>query len=169
MDYNIIRVTDDEEIAAVVELADQIWHQHFIPIIGEQQVDYMLDKFQSHAAIASQLESGFEYYIVQLDRHRSAYLGLLPDPDNAKMMISKLYVHSSARGRGVGSYLLGFVESECGKRAINTIWLTVNRFNHAPVNWYYRRGFIKVDEVKKDIGGGFVMDDFIMQKQLQPA
>ena len=47
MDAEIIRVTDQHEIAAVSALAEEIWRQHFIPIIGEAQVKYMLAKFQS--------------------------------------------------------------------------------------------------------------------------
>jgi hypothetical protein len=62
--------------------------------------------------------------------------------------------------------MLDFVESECKQRNLNTIWLTVNRFNHGPVEWYSRNGFETVDEVKKDIGGGFFMDDYIMEKKI---
>ncbi|UCB54841.1 MAG: GNAT family N-acetyltransferase [Thiotrichales bacterium] len=162
----IHRITSDSDITAVAELADEIWHEHFIPIIGDQQVDYMLEKFQSPAAIAEQLQSGFEYYIAAIDKRYVGYMGLVPDPPNGTMMISKIYVKREARGDGIGKRLLQLVETECNQRRIDTIWLTVNRFNHAPIEWYRRKGFFVVDEVKKDIGGGFYMDDFIMRKRL---
>jgi GNAT superfamily N-acetyltransferase len=82
-------------------------------------------------------------------------------------MISKLYVTKDQRGGGVGSGLLRFTESEGQTRHLTTLWLTVNRFNDGPIQWYLRKGFNKVDEVKKDIGGGFYMDDFIMEKYLK--
>ena len=163
----IRKISSDTDITAVAELADEIWHEHFIPIIGDQQVEYMLEKFQSPVAIAEQLRSGFEYYIAAINKKHVAYMGLVPDPPNGKMMISKIYVKREARGGGIGKRLLQLVEMECNKRRIGTIWLTVNRFNHAPIEWYRRNGFSVVDEVKKDIGGGFYMDDFIMQKQLR--
>ena len=163
----IRKVIGDDDIAAVAELADEIWHEHFVSIIGEPQVDYMLEKFQSPSAIAAQLESGYEYYIASADGQSAGYTGLIPDPANRRMMISKLYVRLDARGTGLGSGLLEFAGEECRKRGIDTIWLTVNRFNHQPVDWYRRKGFSVVDEVKKDIGAGFFMDDFIMEKKLR--
>ena len=59
----ILTTTTDEEIKAVAVLANEIWHQHFIPIIGEAQVDYMVEKFQSYPAISNQIKKdGYEYF-----------------------------------------------------------------------------------------------------------
>jgi GNAT superfamily N-acetyltransferase len=93
----------------------------------------------------------------------------VPDVSNKKMMISKIYLRSRARGNGIGNHILDYVEDECKKRNFNKIWLTVNRFNHDPIEWYSRKGFETVDKVKKDIGGGFFMDDYIMEKQITLA
>jgi len=92
---------------------------------------------------------------------------LVPDVANNKMMISKIYLRDSARGMGIGSKLLNFIENECSKRTLNKLWLTVNHFNAGPIEWYKQKGFEIIDEVKKDIGGSFFMDDYIMEKQLQ--
>ena len=166
MDCSITSVVSDSDIAVVAELADRIWNEHFIPIIGEQQVEYMLGKFQSVPAITSQLQSGFEYYIAATGGKPVGYTGLVPERAADKMMISKLYVQRDARGSGIGGRILQFVEQECYKRGIATVWLTVNRFNLEPIEWYRHKGFSIADEVRKDIGGGFFMDDYIMEKQL---
>lgn len=162
----IFRVKKNKEIMAVAELADEIWRQHFTSIIGEDQVNYMLDKFQSPGAISGQVESGAEYYLVTVGVQPVAYLCLIPEPADGKMMLSKIYVKQEARGTGVGNLILKFAEAECNNHDINTLWLTVNRFNNDTVKWYRQKGFNVVDEVKKDIGGGFYMDDFIMEKQV---
>jgi GNAT superfamily N-acetyltransferase len=162
----ISKVAKQLEVAAVAELAEEIWREHFTPIIGADQVAYMLDRFQSAGAISSQLDSGTEYYMTSVDGTPVGYTALIPDEPNSRLMISKLYVKRDLRGGGVGSGLLRFIESECDIRNITTLWLTVNRFNDGPIQWYLRKGFQKVDEVKKDIGGGFYMDDFIMEKRL---
>jgi len=150
----------------VAELAEVIWRDHFTPIIGAAQVAYMLDKFQSAQAISAQLAAGTEYYTASVDGIAVGYTALVPDAANGRLMISKLYVRRDRRGGGLGSGLLRFIESEGEKRALSILWLTVNRFNDGPIQWYLRKGFHKVDEVKKDIGGGFYMDDFIMEKPL---
>ena len=53
----VIPVSNIELIYSVTAVADEIWHQHFVPIIGEEQVDYMLDKFLSPDAFSSRFFS----------------------------------------------------------------------------------------------------------------
>ena len=113
MEHKITRVTNETDTAAVAGLADEIWHEHFIPIIGEPQVNYMLNKFQSSSAIASQRQSGTEYYLVATDDLYAGYMGLVPDHQNRKMMISKLYVRREARGTGIGGLLLDCGPARC--------------------------------------------------------
>lgn len=166
MNISLVKVESSSDIATIVALAREIWHQHFTPIIGTPQVEYMLEKFQSVEAISTQLETGMEYYIATLDKKPVGYTGLLPDIENNTMMISKIYLRENNRRAGIGTHLLNFIENECKDRELGKIWLTVNRFNHAPIEWYSKKGFKTVDEVKMDIGNGFFMDDYIMEKQL---
>ena len=159
----IQQVSETDDIAAVARLADEIWHEHFVSIIGVQQVDYMLEQFQSPQAISSQIGAGVEYYLSSSDNNLTGYLALIPDQPGEKMMISKIYIRREDRGRGIGSFLLDFVQRKCMQRRLDTIWLTVNRHNAGTIEWYRKRGFVITNEVKKDIGVGFYMDDFIME------
>jgi ribosomal protein S18 acetylase RimI-like enzyme len=163
---NILKVESSSQVDAVAKLAREIWEQHFTPIIGHAQVEYMLNKFQSSKAIVSQLDEGWEYYLVMREKEYVGYTGLVPNVLDSKMLISKIYVKNSVRGSGVGNQLLDFIEETSRARNFNTVWLTVNRFNDSTVKWYFRHGFITVEEIKKDIGGGFFMDDFIMEKKI---
>jgi len=163
----LTRVENNKDIALVVMLAKEIWHQHFTPIIGIAQVEYMLDKFHSAAAIAEQLDEGWQYYLAMLDGHSVGYTAVIPDIENHRMMLSKLYVLQAARRQGVGKTVLDFIEQKCRNDKIDTLWLTVNRGNAAPIDWYRKRGFEIVKEEVKDIGEGFVMDDYIMQKSIR--
>ena len=126
----------------------------------------MVGKFQSLEAITKQIADGWEYYIVREDGHDLGYTGLVPDRQISKLQLSKLYILASARGKGVGVRLLNFIEQKCREEGFTTLWLTVNRFNTDPIAWYKKRGFVTVDEVKMDIGNGFVMDDYIMEKTI---
>lgn len=162
----MFKVETDSQIDSVAKLAREVWQQHFTPIIGVAQVEYMLNKFQSKKAIASQIAKGWEYYIATREMEYVGYIGLVPNVLGSKMLLSKIYVKSCAQGNGVGNQMLDFVEENSRARDFNMVWLTVNRFNNSTVEWYIRHGFITVDEVKKDIGGGFFMDDFIMEKRI---
>jgi GNAT superfamily N-acetyltransferase len=167
MPVEINPVSTPEDIAVVARLAQEIWSQHFTPIIGASQVDYMLGKFQSVEAIMSQVDSGWEYYLAVIDNEAVGYAGLVPDISNKRLMLSKIYVRQSARGQGVGKSILDYVERKCRSEGLATLWLTVNRFNDGPISWYQKCGFVTVDEVKKDIGSGYFMDDYIMEKSIK--
>jgi GNAT superfamily N-acetyltransferase len=167
MTVEIIHVSTPDKIAAIERLAQEIWPQHFTPIIGASQVVYMLGKYQSAEAIFCQIKSGWEYYVVMVDNEMVGYAGLVPDVDAKSLMLSKIYVKKSARGKGVGKSILDFVERKCKLEEFSTLWLTVNRFNSGPISWYEDRGFVTIDAVKKDIGGGFIMDDYVMERKIK--
>lgn len=152
----------DEHIAEVARLARAIWQEHYVSIVGQEQVDYMLEKFQSETAIAEQLAGAYEYYIVRCYGRSTGYMAIVPNTSDASLMLSKIYIVKSARGRGLGKQALGFVEDLCRQRGIKTIWLTVNKNNAHSIAWYVRMGFANAGPILQDIGGGFVMDDFKM-------
>jgi ribosomal protein S18 acetylase RimI-like enzyme len=164
---NLQNVQSVEQILEVVRLAREIWQEHYVPIIGQKQVDYMLEKFQSQQAVAAQLCESYEYYLVINDRQSKGYVAVVPNGSEPSLLISKLYVRKSERGQGLGKEMLRFVEDLCRERGIEKIWLTVNKNNADSVAWYSRMGFKNVGPIVQDIGGGFVMDDFRFEKTIE--
>ena len=57
-----IEKVEPSRVEALAEVANGIWHEYFTPLLGIEQVEYMVDKFQSVKGITSQLDSGYEYY-----------------------------------------------------------------------------------------------------------
>lgn len=165
---DISRVRSEGQISDVVELAREIWTDHYVPIIGQEQVDYMLGKFQSEKAIASQLEDGYEYYIVSHGGRIVGYLAIVPETVADRLVISKIYVLRSGRGHGFGRGMLEFAEDVCRKLGIRTLRLTVNKNNRHSIAWYTRMGFRNKGPIVQDIGAGFVMDDYRMEKTIGP-
>ena len=87
----ILPVITDEDIQNVSTLADEIWHQHYIPIIGEAQVDYMVEKFQSFSAIRNQIShDGYEYFQIFAGDTPVGYIGIQTESDF--LFLSKLYI-----------------------------------------------------------------------------
>ncbi|MDA3924696.1 MAG: GNAT family N-acetyltransferase [Kiritimatiellae bacterium] len=164
----IKKVISEQDIAQTAELAREIWTDHFTPIIGSAQVEYMLEKFQSPDAMARQISGGYEYFLAVVDGKNVGYLALVPDAAVASLMISKIYVKKDTRGQGVGHKLLNFAISVCRERHLNSIWLTVNKHNADSIAWYERKGFENADTMVQDIGNGFIMDDYKMVKSLGP-
>ncbi|MEN8212979.1 MAG: GNAT family N-acetyltransferase [Pseudomonadota bacterium] len=155
------------EIAIITRLAERIWNEHYSTIISQQQIDYMLERFQSAAAIQQQIDADTRYFLINIDAARPVgYLSLVPDSTHGRLQISKIYVDAAHRGRGFGKQALDFTEKQCRSMHIINMWLTVNKNNHIAIKAYQRWGFHTTESIVTDIGQGFVMDDFIMEKSV---
>ena len=159
------KVTTPEQIEKLCKVAEEIWHQHFTAIIGAEQVEYMLEKFQSVKAVTEQIKSGYEYFMFRLDGEIIGYTGIHQEQDN-RLFLSKLYIRKAYRGNGYARKALNMLEEICYERGLEAIWLTVNRFNDNTIKAYDKMGFRTIEEKKADIGNGFFMDDYIMSKAI---
>lgn len=145
-------------------VARQIWTQHYTPIIGERQVSYMLDKFQSVAAMQKQILEGYEYFLIYSNGKIAGYFSFLPEEE--ALFLSKIYVLAEMRGHGIGKRALQFIEEEARRDHLKGIRLTVNKYNTQSIQAYLKMGFKQHRAIVMDIGGGFVMDDYEMVKGL---
>lgn len=156
-----------EEIESAAGLAAEIWRGYFSCIISEEQIEYMLDRFQSPAAIKEQTErQGYEYYWMRRGEEPVGYMAVKPEADTDKLFLSKFYMKQEHRGRGYASLALDWLVRLCRERGHRAIWLTVNRYNETALAVYKKKGFYTVRTQVADIGNGFVMDDFVMEKEI---
>jgi diamine N-acetyltransferase len=167
-----VPVQSTEQLAMVAALAHEIWYEYYVPLIGRAQVDYMVAKFQNVSAMQVQIGQGYEYFLVQRTgtdgKSRDiGYLAVHEQPERT-MFLSKLYLHRDARGSGTGRRCMEFIEELARRRGLDLLWLTVNKGNPA-VQAYERLGFRIAADLVMDIGGGFVMDDYRMEKPLAAA
>ncbi len=162
----IERVSSAEQINTVVALAHEIWHQHFPSVISEGQIEYMLGKFLCAPVIQTQIHQGYEYGLLLDGATAQGFFAIEPQADQ-RLFLSKLYVRHQARGRGVASEGMAYMENLCREQNLSSIWLTVNIGNDLAISVYKHLGFEVVDTQVKDIGKGYVMDDYIMEKPIK--
>jgi ribosomal protein S18 acetylase RimI-like enzyme len=160
-----VPVQTDEQLAVVARLAREIWYEYYVALIGRAQVDYMVAKFQSVDAMAQQMREGYEYFLLQRSGENAGYCAVQAKTDERSLFISKLYLLRRQRGTGTGRLCMEFIEQLARRRGLELMWLTVNKGNPA-VNAYKRMGFRIAADLVIDIGGGFVMDDYRMEKPL---
>jgi GNAT superfamily N-acetyltransferase len=162
-----IGVTDASSIRIVAALARDIWSEHYTPIIGKAQVEYMLEKFQSEIAIARQIkQENFLYYLLKESGRYIGYIGIVPRVDPKELFLSKIYVTAGERGRGVGRRAIDFIERLARDGGLTKICLTVNRNNQSAITAYQRLGFQNTGSVTCDIGSGFALCDYRMEKYI---
>ena len=161
----IMPVTNMELVYSVYAVAEAIWEEHYTPIIGAAQVEYMVEKFLSPDAIVEQINSGYEYFLFSYDYTFAGFAAILEK--DGELFLSKLYVDKEFRGKGIGKYMFQKFVEICKLRNLKKIWLTCNRNNVSSLAVYERLGFKKVREEVTDIGNGFVMDDFILEYEIK--
>ncbi|MEP1488111.1 MAG: GNAT family N-acetyltransferase [Algibacter sp.] len=146
-------------------LADVIWRKHYIPIEGIGQVEYMLKKYQSAEAISKQITvDHFEYFVLTYNKSPVGYISFRSEKE--LLFLSKIYVLSDYRGKKIGKTAMQFIEEKAKVCNLKTIMLTVNKNNINSIKTYEKLGFVNVLSVIKDIGGGYVMNDYRMEKQI---
>ncbi|MBQ9118534.1 MAG: GNAT family N-acetyltransferase [Lachnospiraceae bacterium] len=160
-----VRVETEEQLAELATIANEVWHQHFATILSPEQIDYMVDKFQSEHAMREQMENqSYEYYFIHANGVNVGYVGIKPDGD--RLFLSKLYILQRYRGNGYASGAFEFMRRLAKVRGLRAVWLTVNRYNADTIAIYKKKGFVVTEEKVTDIGNGFVMDDYFMEWQI---
>ena len=162
MSLNIeIKKISEDEIPILSELATSILREHFDPIIGKAQNDYMLEKFQSISSIKEQFQKGYLYYWVKYENKDIGFLGFFPVEN--KLYLSKFYLLKEYRGKKISKKMLEFLINYAKDRKLISIYLNVNKYNDLATNVYKHLGFVIIREEKNDIGNGFYMDDYVFE------
>lgn len=151
------------DLPQIAELAREIWNKHYPEIIGQLQVDYMLDKFYSLEALIQQQKEGQDFYWV-MDSERAIGYVSMSHKSEGDCFLHKFYINPGQQGKGLGTEVLSLLLSFYPQA--KNIRLTVNRHNYKSINFYFKNGFIIEKTIEIPIGEGFVMDDFQMLKRL---
>ena len=161
----LLKVSNIEDYQAIEVLANEIWREHYSSILSKEQIDYMIQRFQSVEAMQKQVKvDSYEYYKIYWSDSFAGYFAIQQQANT--LFLSKIYIHKDYRGHGLGQSVFSMLERKCTQLGLDKIWLTVNRFNEGSIKFYEKQGFLKVRTQIADIGNGFVMDDYIMEKAI---
>ena len=154
----LVRVKNNDDIKVLAKLTSEIWHEYWPIILSSEQIDYMVEKFQSEEAITEQIKNeNYQYYFINRNGENVGYVGISPKEEY--LFLSKLYLKKEFRHLGFGRKTIAALKDFGFKK----IRLTVNKYNKNTIDAYFKYGFKIIDSVVSDIGNGFVMDDYIME------
>jgi diamine N-acetyltransferase len=164
----LILPATEEHLPALAELAGVIWREHYPGIIAREQIDYMLGKMYSLETLRTELREKQIHFVRLLVGERFVgFASFGPQPEPGVMKLHKCYLLPEMHGRGYGSLLLQHCEREIRQRGAKRLLLAVNKHNTKAIAAYLRNGFAVAESVVTDFGSGFVMDDYIMAKELK--
>ncbi|MDR1692720.1 MAG: GNAT family N-acetyltransferase [Oscillospiraceae bacterium] len=160
----------EAKAGVISALAGEIWREHYTPLIGEEQVAYMLIKYQSPKQIVEDIRShNYTYFTAKRVKTEDLVGYCACQPREGHLFLSKIYVRSDHRGNGISRSFLEEAIALCRRvYTLDRIRLTVNKHNGTAITVYKKWGFTVADSVKTDIGEGFFMDDYVMELRLEP-
>lgn len=151
----------------VAALADTIWRSHYGTMISMAQIDYMLDGRYTADNLRRYVDSDARWlWLLRVDGEAVGYCSCSLGEGDDEMKLEQLYLLPALHGRGLGGRMLRHVEAMCRARRRNVLWLTVNKGNAGSIAVYRKAGFTVRCEAVFDIGHGYVMDDYVMEKRL---
>lgn len=159
-----LRAADFDAVAAV---ARTIWHAHYDPMIGAAQVDYMLARRLAPEALSAYLDARDRWFdVLRADGAIAGYCSAALTAAPRELKLEQLYLLPALHGRGLGGMMLRHVEARAHALGCGAILLQVAKLNAGSIAIYERAGYRIREAILIDIGEGFMMDDFLMEKRL---
>lgn len=154
-------VITNQGINQLFEVVQVIWKDVFTPIIGSEQVAYMLKNYQSIENITHEINEGARYFLLTYENQAVGYTAY--EETEEHIYISKLYLAEGVRGKGLSSDIFNWYETLAKGKKLH---LNVNQGNKLAISVYEHRGFERVGERYVEIGEGYIMNDYIYEKNL---
>jgi len=154
-----------EDVEQLAALAREIWNAHYSSIISAAQIEYMLgQRYSSDVVLAELRRNGVWWDKLMVAGGMAGFASYFLTGVPGEMKLDKLYVHPRHQRRGYGGMMIARACAIARAGGCSRLELAVNKNNRGAIAAYLKHGFSVVAGVVKDIGGGFVMDDYIMVK-----
>jgi len=165
----MLRLAEKEELPRIGEIAEPIWREHYTPIIGNEQVEYMLQNIYSNDALIKQKLEGQDFYFIEKNKEEIGFIAV-SKKIAGQWFLHKFYLAPEHQNKHLGEEVLkelsAFIVESDDSDTIE-IRLTVNRINYKSINFYFKHGF-KIESVADfDIGSGYFMNDFVLIKSIK--
>ena len=159
-----IRTAIIEDIQLIRKLTFKVWPETYAAIISQEQIDYMLDLMYSKASLKKQMDEGCRFIIVY-DEKEPVGFAAYQEIRSTTWKLHKIYILTTQQGKGTGKIVIDHVINEIQQQGATALQLQVNRHNKAR-SFYEKIGFTVIEEADFDIGGGYFMNDYVMEKNL---
>jgi|DEB0MinimDraft_6_1074348.scaffolds.fasta_scaffold97657_1 ribosomal protein S18 acetylase RimI-like enzyme len=164
----LIASATTEDLPHIHRLAHSIWNQHYLGIITQTQIDYMLEKDYNLDHLRNTLASGTQFLIVTDNTKPIGFAGFRLIKAG-QVHLDKLYLSLSHQRLGLGQWMLNHIEAQAMTLSAELVTLNVNKHNQKAIKAYHRAGYHHLQSVLETIGAGFYVDDYIYGKVIDAA
>ncbi len=161
----VFRKAGLKDIPAIREIVLITWPETYGPILSQEQLDYMIDLIYSPASLEKQMQEDQQFILLEEDDKPIAFASYSKGDEASVYKLNKLYALPNQQGKGLGKKLISYVIDEILSKKATTLRLNVNRHNKAK-SFYEKLGFHVVATEDIDIGNGYFMNDYVLEKSL---
>lgn len=159
-----LRRAYEKDIPLIRDLSFKVWPQTYSTILSEEQIRYMLEMMYSSSALSKQMKERHEFIIVSDGNEAVGFASFsLQEPSVYKL--HKIYILPAVQGKGAGRFVITEILKAIARKGGKALQLNVNRNNKAK-EFYSRLGFEIIREEDIDIGNGYFMNDYVMEKKI---
>ena len=159
-----IRNASSADIPLIRELTFKVWPQTYSAIITKEQIDFMLEMMYSEASLTDQMNNGNQFIIIN-DTNEPVGFAAYQEIEPSLFKLHKIYILATQQGKGTGKFLINHIIHIIKQLGAVSLQLQVNRDNKARF-FYEKNGFTIIQEADFDIGNGFFMNDYVMEKKM---
>ncbi|GLB48186.1 GNAT family N-acetyltransferase [Neptunitalea lumnitzerae] len=167
MNIEIEEVLEDN-ISLIHEMAHEVWPETFKNILSNEQIAYMMNMMYSIEALKNQLKNNCRFLVAQQQQKNVGFasfeVGYMNNPNCTKL--HKIYILTQYQRSGFGKLLIKEIEKIAKDNVCTTLSLNVNRYNTAAIAAYEKLSFKVTKQEDINIGNGYLMEDFVMEKSL---
>jgi len=165
-DQLILKDAGYGDIHTIQEIMMKVWPQTYASILREDQISYMIQLMYSDQSLHQQMKNGHHFILAITDNIPVGYASFSRTENWTTYKLHKLYIDISCQRKHIGTAMLNkiiqVIKSDHGK----FLQLQVNRNNLKALNFYKKHDFLIIKAIDMDIGEGYFMNDYILQKRL---
>ena len=165
VEYRAVRDADLDELC---RMAEGVWRTHYAAIISMEQINYMLARQYTPELLKRDMAAkSIRFTGAFADGKMVGFAGFGPEPGVPEWKLHKLYILPEFQRCGIGQRLMRDAADAAAAHGAEFLVLNVNKRNAHALAAYRKFGFRRRTSVKVDIGGGFVMDDDVLEYDLR--
>ncbi len=157
-----------DEFNIIQYIVNTTWPVAYGEILSKEQLDYMINWLYSLEKLNDDVEHGHNYYLAKDDQDQPlGFIDIMHHFENQPVSkLHKIYLLPETQGKGIGRLLIEKAEALARENGSEVLRLNVNRHNVAQ-HFYKKMGFEIAKSEDIDIGNGYLMEDYVMQKELE--
>ena len=157
-------VTDD--IPLIRDLTFKVWPQTYASILSQEQIDYMLEMMYSESSLKKQMTEEECQFIIVEETKEPVGFASYSETEPGVWKLHKIYILPNQQGKGTGRFVLDYIYNSIRQQNARALQLQVNRFNKAK-DFYEKLGFTVIQVADFDVGNGYFMNDYVMEKKFE--